>query len=64
MEAYQRAASMDPAWGKPLFKLGLGYLQKGDTKMAIETLEKVIAVDPNSPEAGMAKATVEQLKKG
>ena len=64
MKAYERAASMDPTWGKPLFKLGLGHLQKGDTKAAIEALEKVIAVDPNSPEAGMAKATVEQLKKG
>jgi Tfp pilus assembly protein PilF len=64
MEAYKRAAAMDPNWGKPLFKIGLGHLQKGDTKAAIETLEKVIAVDPNSAEAGMAKATIEQLKKG
>ena len=64
MAAYQRAVDMDPNWGKPLFKLGLGHLQKGDTKAAIATLEKVIAVDPNSAEAGMAKATVEQLKKG
>jgi tetratricopeptide (TPR) repeat protein len=64
MNWYKRASDMDPNWGKPLFKLGLGHLQKGDTKAAIETLEKVIAVDPNSQEAGMAKATVEQLKKG
>ena len=64
MKYYQRAADMDPNWGKPLFKIGLGYLQKGDTKNAIATLEKVIAVDPSSQEAGMAKATVEQLKKG
>ena len=64
MKYYQRAADMDPNWGKPLFKIGLGYLQKGDTKNAIATLEKVIVVDPSSQEAGMAKATVEQLKKG
>lgn len=64
MKWYQRAVDTDPNWGKPLFKLALGYLQKGDTKMTIETLEKVIAVDPNSQEAGMAKATIEQLKKG
>jgi tetratricopeptide (TPR) repeat protein len=64
MEAYKRASDMDPNWGKPLFKIALGHLQKGDTKAAIEALEKVIAVDPNSAEAGMAKATVEQLKKG
>jgi Flp pilus assembly protein TadD len=64
MKYYQRAADMDPNWGKPLFKIGLGHLQKGDTKNAIATLEKVIAVDPSSQEAGMAKATIEQLKKG
>ena len=64
MAAYQRASDMDPNWGKPLFKLALGHLQKGDTKTAITMLEKVITVDPNSQEAGMAKATVEQLKKG
>jgi len=27
-------------------------------------MEKVIAVDPNSPEAAQAKALIEQLKKG
>lgn len=64
MKWYQRAVDVDPNWGKPLFKIGLGHLQKGDTKAAIETLEKVVAVDPNSQEAGMAKATIEQLKKG
>ena len=64
MKWYQRAVDTDPNWGKPLFKIALGHLQKGDTKMAIETLEKVIAVEPNSQEAGMAKATIEQLKKG
>ena len=64
MKAYQRASDMDPNWGKPLFKIGLGHLQKGDTKSAISMLEKVIAVDPSSQEAGMAKATIEQLKKG
>ena len=64
MKHYQRAADMDPNWGKPIFKIALGHLQKGDTKSAITMLEKVIAVDPSSQEAGMAKATIEQLKKG
>jgi tetratricopeptide (TPR) repeat protein len=61
---YQRAADMDAAWGKPLFKLGLAKLQKADTAGAIELMNKVIAVDPNSPEAAQAKALIEQLKKG
>jgi tetratricopeptide (TPR) repeat protein len=61
---YQRAADIDPNWGKPLFKLGLAKLQKADTPGTIELMEKLIQVDPNSAEAAQAKALVEQLKKG
>jgi tetratricopeptide (TPR) repeat protein len=64
MKWYQRAIDVDANWGKPLFKLGLGRLQKADTKGAIEMMEKVIAVDPSSPEAAQAKGLIEQLKKG
>ena len=39
-------------------------LQKGDTPSAIEHHGKVIAVDPSSQEAALAKAMIEQLKKG
>ena len=60
----KRAAQMDAAWGKPLFKLGLAKLQKADTAGAIELMNKVIAADPNSAEAAQAKALIEQLKKG
>jgi Tfp pilus assembly protein PilF len=63
MKWYQRAVDTDPNWGKPLFKIGLGHMQKADTKNAIATMEKVIAVDPNSQEAAQAKALIEQLKK-
>jgi tetratricopeptide (TPR) repeat protein len=61
---YQRAVDMDANWGKPLFKIGLARLQKADSAGAIEIMEKVIAVDPNSAEAAQAKALIEQLKKG
>ncbi len=61
---YQRAADIDPNWGKPLFKLGLAKLQKADTPGTIEIMEKLIQVDPNSAEAAQAKALIEQLKKG
>lgn len=61
---YERASQIDPAWGKPIFKLGLAKLQKADTAGAIEMMNKVIASDPNSPEAAQAKALIEQLKKG
>ncbi|OFW47278.1 MAG: hypothetical protein A3J29_08780 [Acidobacteria bacterium RIFCSPLOWO2_12_FULL_67_14b] len=61
---YQRAVDMDSTWGKPLFKIGLAKLQKADMAGAIETMQKVIAVDPNSAEAAQAKSLIEQLKKG
>ena len=64
MTAYQRAIDVDATWGKPFFKLGLAKLQKADMAGAIEMMEKVIAVDPNSAEAAQAKALIEQLKKG
>lgn len=64
MKYYQRAIDTDPNWGKPVFKMGLGHLQKMDVPGAIKMMEKVIEVEPNSEEAGMAKALIEQLKKG
>jgi tetratricopeptide (TPR) repeat protein len=60
---YQRAADIDPNWGKPLFKLGLAKLQKADTAGTLEIMNKLIQVDPNSQEAAQAKALIEQLKK-
>ncbi|MEZ5286575.1 MAG: carboxypeptidase regulatory-like domain-containing protein [Vicinamibacterales bacterium] len=63
VEYYQRAADIDPNWGKPLFKLGLARLQKADTEGTLELMNKLIQVDPNSAEAVQAKALIEQLKK-
>ncbi|HQZ39178.1 MAG TPA: carboxypeptidase regulatory-like domain-containing protein [Vicinamibacterales bacterium] len=60
---YQRASDIDPNWGKPLFKLGLARLQKADTAGTLEIMNKLIQVDPNSPEAAQAKGLIEQLKK-
>ena len=54
---------MDGTWGKPLFKLALVQLNKGDKDATIKALEKVIAADPTSTEAATAKALIEQLKK-
>jgi len=60
---YQKASEKDPSWGKPLFKLALVSLNKGDKDATIKGMEKVIAVDPTSPEAAQAKQVIEQLKK-
>jgi Flp pilus assembly protein TadD len=62
-EWYQKANASDPAWGKPLFKLALVELNKGDKAATIAAMEKVIAADPTSPEAAQATAVIADLKK-
>jgi len=60
---YQKASELDPTWGKPLFKLALVQLNKGDKDATVKALQKVIDTDPMSPEATQAKQVIEQLKK-
>jgi Flp pilus assembly protein TadD len=60
---YQKAVDLDATWGKPLLKLAFVALNKGDNAGALKLSEKVVAVDPTSPEAAAAKQLIEQLKK-
>jgi len=60
---YQKAATADPYWGKPLYKLGLLAVKKGDAANASKLMDQVITVDPASPEAALAKSSLESLKK-
>src|SRR5262249_38169377 len=60
---YQKASAVDPYWGKPLYKLGLLASKKGDTANASKLMGEVIAVDPSSPEASLAKTSLESLNK-
>jgi TolA-binding protein len=60
---YQKASDVDPSWGKPIFKLALVSLNKGDKDGTIKMMEKVMSADPTSPEAAQAKQVIEQLKK-
>jgi len=61
MKWYRKAADTDPSWGKPWYKLGLAAQKKGDNNSAAQFLNKAIAVDPLSPDATMAKSTLDQL---
>ena len=63
MRYYEKASQADPAWGKPLYQLGLGAMKKGDTAGAVRFMSQVVAVDPGSPEAALAKTSLESLKK-
>lgn len=60
---YQKASAADPAWGKPVYKLALAAMQQGDSAGAAKLMDQVIAVDPVSPEAALAKSSLESLKK-
>lgn len=60
---YEKASAADPYWGKPLYRLGLLAVNKGDTAAASKLMGQVIAVDPSSPEATLAKTSLEALKK-
>lgn len=60
---YRKASAADPIWGKPLYKLGLDAMKKGNNSDATKLLSEVIAVDPTSPEAALAKSSLELLKK-
>lgn len=60
---YQKASIADPIWGKPLYKLGLCAITKGNNSDATKLLTQAIAVDPTSPEAALAKSSLELLNK-
>jgi tetratricopeptide (TPR) repeat protein len=60
---YEKASTADPFWGKPLYKLGILAMKKGDRQNAAKLFDRVIAVDPASPEAALAKSSLDQLNK-
>jgi tetratricopeptide (TPR) repeat protein len=60
---YQQAFDADPTWTRPLLKLGLVALNRGDRTGAIGFMEKVLAVDPQSADAVQAKTVIEQLSR-
>jgi len=60
---YQKAAASDPFWGKPVYQLGVVAMKRGDAEEAFQMMTRVVAIDPSSPEASSAKATLESLKK-
>ena len=61
LQAYTRAAELDPVWGKPVFALGQLALNQGDRNAAARYFQRVVAVAPASPEAERARAALEAL---
>jgi len=60
---YQRSLDADPAWGKPRYRLAQAALGRGDTQAASELLTQVIAADPTSSVAALARADLERLSR-
>lgn len=60
---YQRATDVDPYWGKPIYKMGLSVMKSGDAEHAAKLMGRVIEVDPDSPEAALAKTFLGSMTK-
>jgi Flp pilus assembly protein TadD len=60
---FEKASAADPYWGKPLYKLGVSAMNKGDRTAATEYWQRTVAVDPQSPEADLARTALGQLDK-
>jgi Flp pilus assembly protein TadD len=60
---FLKAADADPEWTKPVLKLGVIAVNRGDRATAVTRLEKVISLDPASPEATQARTILGQLPK-
>jgi Carboxypeptidase regulatory-like domain/Tetratricopeptide repeat len=59
---FHKASASDPYWGKPLYRLGQLASAKGDASTSTTFMERVIAVDPRSPEAALAKSALQSSR--
>lgn len=59
---YQLAIQIKPDWPKSYAQLGYAYLNKGDTKAAIENLKKFVELAPDSPETPGIKDIIKSLQ--
>jgi tetratricopeptide (TPR) repeat protein len=59
---YRLAIQIKPDWPKSYMQLGYAYLNKGDTKAALENLEKFVELAPDAPETPGVKDIIKSLK--
>ncbi len=60
---YEQAHRIKKDWPKPLYKLGLAHLNKGNYDKALEYLNRFIEVDPANPQVPQAQSMIEAIKK-
>jgi len=63
IEYYKLATQIKPEWSEPYLKMGYAYLNKGDMKLAIDSLNEFLKHDPESPQAPVVKGLIESLTK-
>ncbi len=63
IEYYKLATQIKPEWSEPYLKMGYAYLNKGDMKLAIDSLNEFLKRDPESPQAPVVKSLIESLTK-
>ena len=61
IEYYKIAIQIKPEWSEPYRQMGYAYLNKGDMKLAIESLNEFLNRDPESPQAPVVKSVIEAL---
>jgi predicted negative regulator of RcsB-dependent stress response len=62
IEYYDLAIKINPKWPKSYMQRGYAYLNKGDTKKAIESFNKYLELAPDSPEADGIREVIKSLK--
>jgi tetratricopeptide (TPR) repeat protein len=60
---FEKASAADPYWARPLYQLALLSSTRGDTAASARFMERILDVDPTSPEAALAKAALGQAGK-
>ncbi|MCP4215962.1 MAG: tetratricopeptide repeat protein [bacterium] len=59
---YEMAIEIKPDWANTYKQLGYAYLNKGDTKKAVETFKKFMEMAPDSPDVAVIQEVVKSLQ--
>jgi len=59
---YEMALRIKKGWSKPVFKLGLAHLNRGDYDKALEYLARFIEMDPDNPSVPQARDMITAIK--
>jgi tetratricopeptide (TPR) repeat protein len=60
---YEQALRIKKDWSKPLFKLGLAHLNKGNYDRALEYLNRFLEVDPENSQVPEVRRMIEAIQK-